>query len=191
MHTRTSATHPRIGHIRAAKPRVITARLSRFLSLSPLSLSFLALAVLPLFPQGAPPGFFLLFGRHPATHDSLPPSRSAAPSAKLVARPFHHVDQEHLEVFRATSRLDVFSSRSSSESCLFTVSLPPVTKEEIALAIARRSANVAIRLVPRFNRSRKASSLNVIPVRDLYAHQRCGGTRLVASPATEDLFTSE
>lgn len=48
--------------------------------------------------------------------DRLPPSRSGA--ICQVARPFHHVDQEHLEVFQPTSCLDVFSPQSSSESRL-------------------------------------------------------------------------
>lgn len=61
----------------------------------------------------------LLFGCHAAVHDSPPPPPPATPRTGAicqVARPFHHVDQEHLEVFQPTSCLDVFSPRSSSEN---------------------------------------------------------------------------
>lgn len=92
-YTHASAARGHIGHIRAAKCRDNCR-------------------AFPCSSLRAGSQFLLLFGRH------LAAARQPFAVICQVARPFHHVDQEHLEVFQPTSRLDVFSPRSSSESHL-------------------------------------------------------------------------
>jgi len=127
-YTYASAAHGHIGHIRGV---VITA--------------------FPPPPSGSSV-VLLLFGRHSAVHDSLPPPHSGA--ICQVVRPFHHVDQEHLEVFQPTSCLDGFSAIIFRES-----SARLDGRESRNFEIAKRG----ICLVPWFNRSWKiaSSSLNV------------------------------
>lgn len=134
IHASTARGH--IGHIRGAKCRDNCPCFSTASSLLPAA--------------RAP--VLLLFGRHPSVHDSLPPRSGAICQ---VARPFHHVDQEHLEVFQPASCLDVHSPRSSSESSVFASRW----KSHGSFEIAKRG----ICLVLRFNRSWKVapSSLNI------------------------------
>lgn len=138
-YTHASVARGHIGHIRGAKCRDNCR-------------------AFPPPPSGPSAGSFAFWMSSFSVHDSLPPPCSGA--ICQVARPFHHVDQEHLEVFQPTSCLDVFSLRSSSESRL-----------DGRVTVVSRLPNAEFTSFFGFNRSWKVapSSLN-ISGNEIYMH---------------------